>query len=138
MARAFLTSIDLSQNELLNGVIHNTGTPPSDPVEGQIYCNTGDHNIYIWLNGAWETWVNAALLGAASGVATLNASSLVVQNPANAQTTPAADKIPLANGSGKIDNGWLNTGTGNGLDADTLDGQHGSYYRDRANHTSKN
>lgn len=135
MARAFLTSIDLTQNEILNAVIQNLATAPSDPVEGQIYCNTADHNIYIWLNGAWETWVNAALLGAANGVATLNASSLVVQNPANAQTTPAADKIPLANGSGKIDNGWLNTGSGNGLDADTLDGQHGSYYRDRANHT---
>jgi hypothetical protein len=135
MARAFLTSIDLSQNELLNGVIHNAGTAPADPIEGQIYCNTTDHNIYIYLNGAWETWVNAALLGAANGVATLNASSLVVQNPANAQTTPAADKIPLANGSGKIDNGWLNTGAGNGLDADTLDGQHGTYYLNRANHT---
>ena len=84
MARAFLPSIDLTQNELLNGVIHNAGTAPADPVEGQIYCNTGDHNIYIWLNGVWETWVNAALLGVASGVATLNASSLVVQNPANA------------------------------------------------------
>lgn len=135
MARAFLTSIDLTQNEILNAVIQNLATAPSDPVEGQIYCNTTDHNIYIWLNGAWETWVNAALLGAANGVATLNASSLVVQNPANAQTTPAADKIPLANGSGKIDNGWLNTGTGNGLDADTLDGQHGTYYLSRANHT---
>lgn len=70
-----------------------------------------------------------------TGVATLNASSLVVQNPANAQTSPAADKIPLANGSGKIDNGWLNTGASNGLDADTLDGQHGTYYLAREYHT---
>lgn len=121
MARAFLTSIDLSQNELLNGTIHNLASAPASPVEGQIYCNTTDHNIYIWLNGVWETWVNVALLGVADGVATLNASSLVVQNPANAQTTPAANKIPLADGSGKIANGWINTGTGNGLDADTLD-----------------
>lgn len=135
MSRAFLTNIDLSQNELLNAVIQNLASAPADPIEGQVYCNSTDHNFYIYLNGIWETWVNAALLGAANGVATLNASSLVVQNPANAQTTPAADKIPLANGSGKIDNGWLNTGTGNGLDADLLDGQHGSYYLSRANHT---
>lgn len=135
MARAFLTSIDLTQNELLNGVIHNAGTAPADPVEGQIYCNTGDHNIYIWLNGVWETWVNAALLGAANGVATLNASSLVIQNPANAVTTAAPNKIPLADGTGKIDTGWLKTGSGNGLDADTLDGQHGTYYLDRAHHS---
>jgi len=87
------------------------------------------------LNGTWETWINAVQLGAANGVATLNASSLVVQNPANAVTTPAASKIPLANGSNKIDNGWLNTGAGNGLDADLLDNQQGTYYLARANHT---
>lgn len=135
MARTFLTSIDLTQNEILNSVIHNLGTAPSNPVEGQVYCNSSDHNIYVWLNGAWKTWIFSSLSGAASGVATLNSSSLVVQNPANAQTTPANDKIPLANASGKLANGWLNTGTGNGLDADTVDGQHGSHYLDRTNHT---
>lgn len=135
MSRAFLTNIDLSQNELLNAVIQNLATAPADPIEGQIYCNTADHNIYVWLNGVWETWVNAALLGAASGVATLNGSSLVVQNPANAVTTAAADKIPLADGTGKIDTGWLKTGSGNGLDADTVDGAHAAGLRDRATHT---
>jgi len=44
--------------------------------------------------------------GAASGYASLNASALVVENPANAQTTPAASKIPLADGTGKIATGW--------------------------------
>lgn len=66
MARSFLTSIDLSKNQLLNAVIQNLATAPADPVEGQLYCNTADHNIYIWLNGAWETWVNAASLAAAN------------------------------------------------------------------------
>lgn len=45
--------------------------------------------------------------GAANGYPSLNGSSLVAQNPANAQTTPAASKIPLADGSGKLDDGWL-------------------------------
>lgn len=47
--------------------------------------------------------------GAANGYASLNASSKVIQDPANAQTTPAAAKIPLADGSGKIADGWLSS-----------------------------
>ena len=45
--------------------------------------------------------------GAANGYASLNASSQVVQDPVNAQTTAAANKIPLADGAGKISDGWL-------------------------------
>lgn len=47
--------------------------------------------------------------GAASGYAALNASSKVVQDPASAQTTSAASKIPLADGAGKISDGWLSS-----------------------------
>jgi hypothetical protein len=48
------------------------------------------------------------LLGAASasGLATLDVSSKVVQDPANATATPTASKIPIADGSGKL-NGWV-------------------------------
>lgn len=35
--------------------------------------------------------------------------------------TPTANSIVLADANNKIDNGWLNTGSGNGLDADKLD-----------------
>ena len=41
--------------------------------------------------------------GAASGVASLNASTKVVEDPANATATPAASKIPIADGAGKLD-----------------------------------
>ena len=43
---------------------------------------------------------------AASGLASLDGSSLVVQNPANATATPTASKIPIADGSGLL-NGWI-------------------------------
>lgn len=43
---------------------------------------------------------------AASGLASLDGSSKVVQDPANATATPTASKIPIANGSGKLAAGW--------------------------------
>lgn len=45
--------------------------------------------------------------GAASGYASLNGSTLVVENPANAAISPAADKIPVADINGDIANGWI-------------------------------
>lgn len=45
---------------------------------------------------------------AASGLASLDASSLVVQNPANATATSTASKIPIADASGKLDT-WIST-----------------------------
>jgi len=43
---------------------------------------------------------------AASGYASLDAGTLVVQNPTNATATPTASKIPIADGSGKLAAGW--------------------------------
>lgn len=45
--------------------------------------------------------------GAANTLATLNASSKVVEDPANATATPAANKIPIANSGGQLANAWL-------------------------------
>lgn len=44
--------------------------------------------------------------GAIGGFASLNISSLVVQNPANATATPTASKIPIADGYGRVDD-WM-------------------------------
>lgn len=55
MARKFLVSIDLNQNELQNARVHNLATPPSTPVEGQIYFDSsvGDKSIYFWDGTSW-------------------------------------------------------------------------------------
>lgn len=50
---------------------------------------------------------------AASGLASLNASSLVVQNPADATATAGANKIPISDSSGKL-NSWLGYGNSPG------------------------
>ena len=77
---------------------------------------------------------NAANKAAASGYASLDANSKVVQDPANATATPTASKIPIADGSGKLD-GWITTplyasdfGTGAGkvLEGDTAPGDIGA------------
>jgi hypothetical protein len=49
---------------------------------------------------------HASALGAASGIATLNGGSTVVQNPASASATPGAAVIPIADGSGQLAAGF--------------------------------
>jgi len=58
-------------------------------------------------------FILATAKAAASGIASLDGSSLVVQNPANATATPTANKIPIADGSGKLDS-WITAGGGTG------------------------
>lgn len=45
-----------------------------------------------------------------------------------ATAVPGANAISKAAASGKLANGWLNTGPGNGLDADTVDGMHAAAF----------
>jgi len=63
MAKSFLTSINLNQNELQNARIQNLATAPSTPVAGQIYYNSSD-NKYYGYNGT--TWIELSAVGVIS------------------------------------------------------------------------
>lgn len=52
-------------------------------------------------------YINATFGGVANSFATLNANSLVVQNPASATSTPTADSIVMSGGDNYINQGFL-------------------------------
>lgn len=50
-----LSNINLLQNELIYPRVHNAGTAPTllTAVEGQMYMNTADHNLYVYDGTSW-------------------------------------------------------------------------------------
>lgn len=50
----YFNNIDLQKNQLLQGVIHPTGTAPSSPVTGQTYYDTGTLQLLTWSGSAWR------------------------------------------------------------------------------------
>ena len=47
MAINFLNNLDLNKNQLQNAVVQVLATAPSNAVEGQIYYDSSDNNIYL-------------------------------------------------------------------------------------------
>lgn len=60
-----------------------------------------------------NNWINGAV---ANGFATLDGSSLVVQNPANATITPTNARIPIASVGTRLADGWQNITLTNATD----------------------
>lgn len=82
---------------------------------GALWLNRSTNQVYLLSDDAigaafWEELEHRGQKGAASGYASLDGSTKVVQNPASAQTTNAASKIPISGLDGLLAPGWLGTG----------------------------
>ncbi|HAY89750.1 MAG TPA: hypothetical protein DCY51_09930 [Bacteroidetes bacterium] len=90
MAIKYLNSINLSQNEIQNVVVHNLASAPSNPKEGQIYYDTSSTEVYVCINETGPVWqsmkgdITAVTASTGlSGGGTYGAVSLALKNNAN-------------------------------------------------------
>lgn len=106
----FLNNINLSLNEIQNVKLHTLATAPTG-YEGLIYYDSALKRTGVYMNGTQKYLLTYDLLAAASGIATLNASSKVVQDPASAATVSggAAGVIPITPAGGRLDSSFLPT-----------------------------
>lgn len=109
MAKKFLTHLNLNQLELQNAVIQQLASAPGSPVQGQIYYNTTDDNLYVY-DGAG--WVDLTVQGGGGGDVSSNTSSSVDNEVALFSGT-GGKTIKRATGSGiaKLTSGVLSTAT---------------------------
>ena len=115
MARKFLTSLDLNQNELIKAVVQNSSSDPGSGRAGQIYYNTADDVLKIY-SGTASAWVAvgsteyisdavADLLDAGSGIY-LNyndpSNSLTITNTGVLSLTGTASEVEVSASAGNI------------------------------------
>ena len=76
MAINFLNNLDLNKNQLQNAVVQVLATAPSNAVEGQIYYDSSDNNIYFYDGTAWSSFS-----GDITSITSTTANQLTVTDP---------------------------------------------------------
>jgi hypothetical protein len=115
MAKKFLTSLDLTKNQILNVAIQNLSSAPSAPVAGQVYFNTTDAHLYFYNGSAWVDAsgdISAVVAGAGLGGGGTTGSVTLDINVDNATIEISADAIQVKDlgiTTAKIDNGAVTT-----------------------------
>jgi len=107
---AAIVSGGVKASSVIYGISRLTSDPsvPTAPIalNGEEVSATPGNNIVVRANASGK--LPSGWGGSASGLATLDGSSLVVQNPTNATATPTASKIPIADTSGTL-NSWVSS-----------------------------
>jgi len=105
------------------------GTPTAFTGRVPITVDTTNNRVYFYTNGAWRVVGDESQSnkGQASGYASLNASTKVVENPANATATATANKIPIADANGKLDSWITGGGTSNAQKTESFPITQGTY-----------
>jgi len=94
-----------TQAEMVAGTA--TGGTSANLVVWNSYVSSTSATGTIPVSSLTNAYLDSSWGGSANSLATLDSNTLVVENPANATSTPTADKIPIADGSGKIDDDWI-------------------------------
>ncbi len=90
MARSFLTSINLNQNQVQNVQVHQLAAAPSSPVTGQIYYDTVKLGAFVWNGTSWQP-TDASLSTIIPTTAIVNFSSTILGYHLNQFAAPTAN-----------------------------------------------
>jgi hypothetical protein len=110
MAIDFYSSIDLNKCELQNAALQNLPSHPDNPVEGQVYYNTGDDQIKLYANSAWVALASGSISSAADDITTGDGAVSIATSSGNVTIDSQAaglildghTGITLQNASGDI------------------------------------
>lgn len=115
MAKKFLTSLDLTKNQILNVAIQNLSSAPSSPVTGQVYFDTTDLRMYFYNGSAWVDMSGDIqdVLGGA-GLAASNTNDVITLdvNVDNATIEISSDAVQVKDlgiTTAKLNNGAVTT-----------------------------
>lgn len=115
MAKKFLTSLDLTKNQILNVAIQNLSSAPSAPVAGQIYFDTSDAHLYFYNGTAWVDAsgdISAVVAGSGLGGGGTTGSVTLDINVDNATIEIVADTLQVKDlgiTTAKLNNGAVTT-----------------------------
>lgn len=115
MARKFLTSVDLNQNELIKAVVQNSTSDPGSGRAGQLYYNTSDDVLKIY-SGSASAWVAvgseeyigdavAELLAAGNGIYLDYddpANTLTISNTGVLSVTGTTNELEVSASAGNV------------------------------------